>query len=305
MKVVFLGSSSFAVESLKALVESEYDVVAVLTQPDRKVGRKRKIQGTPVKEYAVEQSLEVLQPEKSSEVYEVIAPFEPDFIVVVAYGLLLKQDVIDLPKLEILNVHGSMLPDLRGAAPIHFSLMRGDTETGVCVMRVEKKLDAGPVYACSKVEILLQDDFESLHDRMAGIGAKTLVEVMDGIAKGNLEPEVQDENRVTYCGKITKEFGEIDFVRHSAKEIVNRFRALKDWPGLKFEFKGVRFGLKDFEMADMNLQPGEFCLVEGELFVGTKKGSLKINQIQPESKRAMKPTEFLLGNPDFFEKVPE
>jgi methionyl-tRNA formyltransferase len=300
MKVVFLGSSSFAVESLKALQKSDYDVVAVLTQPDRKVGRKREIQGTPVKEYAVSQGLEVLQPEKPAELYDVIAPFEPDFIVVVAYGLLLGQDVIDLPTKEILNVHGSMLPDLRGAAPIHFALMRGDTETGVCVMRVVKRLDAGPVYACGRVEIDEEDDFTSLHDRMAGIGAHTLVDVMDGIVNGTLQPEDQDENRVTYCSKITKDLGEIDFVRHSFKEIRNRFRALKDWPGLKFEHDRVRFGLKTFEKVEIDLKPGVFKFVDGELFVGTKKGSIKIVEFQPESKRVMQPKDFLLGNPDFF-----
>lgn len=302
MKVVFLGSSTFAVQSLQALLKSEYNVVAVFTQPDRKVGRKQQLQGTPVKEFAVDNGLQVFQPEKSSELYDLIAPLEPDFIVVVAYGLILNQEVIDLPKYDILNVHGSMLPDLRGAAPIHFSLMRGDTKTGVCVMRVERKLDAGPVYDCSEIEILENDDFNSLHDKMAETGAELLVKVLRNF--DDYKPQVQDENRVTYCAKITKQFGEIDFVRHSAKEILNRFRALKDWPGLKFEHKGLKFGLKDFEIADINLKPGNFVVQDHQLFVGTKKGSIKINEFQPESKKAMKPVDFLLGNPDFFEIKP-
>lgn len=302
MKIVFLGSSGFAVECLKEIKD---DVVAVFTQPDRKVGRKQELKGTPVKEFAFEQGLDVLQPAKASELAGLIESFEPDFIVVVAYGLILPQEVLDIPKNDTLNVHGSLLPKYRGAAPIHFALMNGDEKTGVCVMRVSKRMDAGPVYQCVSIDIDPEDDFATLHDKMALAGAKLLKNTLNEIVEINLEPIIQDEPRATYCSKITKEFGQIDFVSMSAKEISNRYRAFKYWPKLSFEYKDKRFKLLDFEVTETELNPGEMRWSEDGLLVGTKKKSLLIKDIQPESKSPMQILDFQLGNPDFFETEPE
>ena len=241
MKIVFLGSSSFAVKSLKALVGSDHEVVGVFTQPDRKVGRKQELKGTPVKGFALDEGLDIFQPEKSSELFDLIKPLEPDFIIVVAYGLILKQEVIDLAKIDTLNVHGSLLPRLRGAAPIHFALMCGDKKAGVCVMRVVKKLDAGPVYSYSEVDIQKEDDFASLHDKLADLGANLLVDTISFILDESIKPQDQNDSLATYCTKITKDMGKVNFIAMSFKEIWNRYRPLNIGQGyfLNMEAKSL------------------------------------------------------------------
>jgi len=299
--VVFLGSAEFAVDSLKVLHESEqFDIQLVVTQPDKKFGRKQEFLGTPVKKYAEAANLTLAQPERASDIYEAIERVDCDFLVVVAYGKILPKDVIELPTFEALNVHGSILPKYRGAAPIHYALMNGDDQTGVCVMRVVEKLDAGPVYGCKTVDIYAEDDFDSLAKRMAKEGAELLVDVMKLITEDSINPVDQEDSMATYCSKISKDFGDIDFVSMSAKEINNRFRAFKNWPKLRFEYKETYFQLVDFDVIDTDLSPGEFSIKEDGLHVGTKKRGLLVRVIKPQSKSEMAVDDFVRGNPDLF-----
>jgi len=304
LKIVFMGSSDFAVKSLEALVEmGNIELVSIFTQPDRKVGRKRELKFTPVKEKALEIGLPVFQPEKSSDIYPLLKDKETDFIVVVAYGLIIKQDVIDLPKFEILNVHGSLLPKYRGASPIHAALANGDKKAGVCVMKVVKALDAGSVYKCAEIDITKEDDFAILHDKLALLGAGLLPQVVLGISKGKIEAVEQDEEQVSVCRKIKQEDSLIDFENMKAEHILNLFKAYKYWPKLWFVFKDKKIKLLKFKFIDdLNLNAGEFLTRDEFLYVGTLSKTLQLIEIQAESRKAMNVSDFLRGNPDYFEK---
>lgn len=198
MRIVFWGTPDFAVQSLKALLNSKHKVVAVVTQPDKPKGRGKKVQPPPVKIVAQENNIPVYQPEKiknNKEFFETLKNLNPDIFVVVAYGKILPKDIIELPKYKTINVHASLLPEYRGAAPIHRAIMEGKNKTGVCIMEITEQLDAGDVYACKETEITEKDDIVSLHDRLAKLGAELLVEVLDKIEKGEIQKTPQEHEK--------------------------------------------------------------------------------------------------------------
>jgi methionyl-tRNA formyltransferase (EC 2.1.2.9) len=250
MRVLFWGTPDFAVKSLKALIESNHQVVGVVTQPDKPKGRGQKIQPTPVKEEALKHNTPVFQPEKiknNQEFLETVKKINPDISVVVAYGKILPEEIINIPKYKTINVHASLLPEYRGAAPIQRAIMEGKDKTGICIMEIIKELDAGDVYACREVEITEDDDIISLHDKLAEEGARLLIEVLDKIEKGEIDKKPQNHEKATYAKPIEKSEGKIDFSR-SAKEIFNQIRALKVWPKAYAKFRDEEVKILDAKL---------------------------------------------------------
>jgi methionyl-tRNA formyltransferase len=291
MRVLFWGTPDFAVKSLKALIESNHQVVGVITQPDRPRGRGQKIQPTPVKEEALKHNIPVFQPEKiknNQEFLETIKKLNPDISVVVAYGKILPEEIINIPKYKTINVHASLLPEYRGAAPIQRAIMEGKDKTGVCIMEIIKELDAGDVYACREVEIIEDDDIISLHDKLAEEGARLLIEVLDKIEKGEIDKKPQNHEKTTYAKPIEKSEGKIDFSR-SAKEIFNQIRALKVWPKAYAKFRDEEVKILDAKIVECNVNalPGEIIKADEKegIVVKTGDGCLLLKIIQfPNSK---------------------
>jgi len=288
MRVLFWGTPDFAVKSLKALIESNHQVVGVVTQPDKPRGRGQKIQPTPVKEEALKHNIPVFQPEKiknNQEFLETVKKLNPDISVVVAYGKILPEEIINIPKYKTINVHASLLPEYRGAAPIQRAIMEGKDKTGVCIMEIIKELDAGDVYACREVEITEDDDIISLHDKLAGEGARLLIEVLDKIEKGEIDKKPQ---KATYAKPIEKSEGKIDFSR-SAKEIFNQIRALKVWPKAYAKFRDEEVKILDAKIVECNVNalPGEIIKADEKegIVVKAGNGCLLLKLIQfPNSK---------------------
>ncbi|WP_457636210.1 methionyl-tRNA formyltransferase [Persephonella sp.] len=291
MRVVFWGTPEFAVESLKALLNSKHQVVAVVTQPDKPKGRGKKLTPPPVKVVAQEHGIPVLQPEKvksNKELYEELKRLEPDIFVVVAYGKILPKEIIELPKYKTVNVHASLLPEYRGAAPIHRAIMEGKEKTGVCIMEITEQLDAGDIYSCVEVPILEEDDITTVHNKLAKAGADLLIDVLNKIEKGEITKTPQEDSKATYAKPIKKEEGRIDW-NGSAREIFNQIRALKVWPKAFANFRDKQVKILEAEVLDETAagNPGEVVqIIKGKGFVvQTGKGKILIKKLQfPNSK---------------------
>jgi methionyl-tRNA formyltransferase len=234
-RVVFAGTPEFARASLQALVQAGTVPVAVLTQPDRPAGRGKKLTASPVKEYALERHIDVLQPAslRSSDSQAAIAVLDADILIVAAYGLLLPQAILDLPRQGCLNVHASLLPRWRGAAPIQAAILADDKETGISLMAMTAGLDCGPVYATRAIAIGASETAGELHDRLAVLGGELLVEQLDAIATGELAPRAQDDQLATYAGKIQTAHAQLDWAA-SADELLRKVRAYNPVPGAWF-----------------------------------------------------------------------
>ena len=291
LRVVFWGTPDFAVESLKKLIKSKHQVVAVITQPDKPKGRGKKITPPPVKVEALKHNIPVFQPEKvknNKELYEKLKQLNPDIFVVVAYGKILPEEIINLPKYKTINVHASLLPKYRGAAPIHRAIMEGQEKTGVCIMEITKELDAGDIYQCREIPITDEDDIISIHNRLAEEGAELLIEVLDRIEKGETVKIPQKHEEASYAKPIKKEEGKIDW-KKSAREIFNQIRALKVWPKAFSNFRDKEIKILDAEIVDEISEGnvGEIVeTVKGKGFiVQTGKGKLLVKKVQfPNSK---------------------
>jgi len=231
MRIVFAGTPEFAAEHLKALLNSPYEIVAVYTQPDRPAGRGQKLMPSPVKQLAVAQGIPVLQPPtlRNAEAQAELAALQPDLMVVVAYGLILPQAVLDIPRLGCINSHASLLPRWRGAAPIQRAVQAGDSESGVTVMRMEAGLDTGPMLLKVSTPISAEDTGGTLHDRLAAMGPPAVLEAVAGLAAGTLQGEVQDDALATYAHKLNKDEARIDWSR-PAVELERLVRAFNPWP---------------------------------------------------------------------------
>jgi methionyl-tRNA formyltransferase len=231
MRIVFAGTPDFSVPVLQAILESGHRVVGVYTQPDRPAGRGRKLAAGPVKQLALQHNLEVFQPGslRGADDRELLAGLQPDLMVVVAYGLLLPQAVLDVPRLGCVNLHASLLPRWRGAAPVQRAILAGDSETGVCLMQMEAGLDSGPVLAEVRTPIAADETGGSLHDRLSRLAARLLAEHLDDLDAGRLQQRVQDESQVTYAHKLDKREAAIDW-KTDALQIERQVRAFNPWP---------------------------------------------------------------------------
>ncbi|HSW55940.1 MAG TPA: methionyl-tRNA formyltransferase [Ignavibacteriaceae bacterium] len=297
MKIVFMGTPDFSFPSLKILIESNHNILAVVTQPDRERGRGQKLSFTPVKQFAVENNIPIYQPEKlkgNSEFVEQMKALEPDLFVVVAFRILPKE-VFEIPKFGSFNLHGSYLPKYRGAAPIQWALINGETETGLTTFKLAEKVDTGNIYLQEKVEIYPEDNFESLHDRMSELGAKMVFKTVNLIESGNFELNQQDDSLASPAPKITKEICMIDWNK-SAIEIHNLVRGLSPHPAAYFinNDKVIKI-YKTEVISGMNLLPFQFHQTKTELIIGCGKDALRILEIQQEGKKRMNIEEFLRG----------
>jgi len=273
------------------------EIVAVLTQPDRPAGRGKHLRASPVKQMALENGLEVMQPEslKDTGWQKKLAELQPDLMVVVAYGLMIPAPLLALPRLGCWNIHASLLPRWRGAAPIQRAIEAGDEETGVCVMQMEVTLDTGPVYHCLATPVGPQDTAGTLHDRLATMGAQALKHCIEMVMTGQLpQPTVQDETRVIYAQKLSKAEAELDW-NQSAEVLQRRIRAFNPWPVTWSELGGQRLRIWRAEVVDnvVGCKPGQVVADRQSLIVGTEEKSLKILEIQRAGGQRMTIEQFL------------
>ncbi|MBM7555508.1 methionyl-tRNA formyltransferase [Halanaerobacter jeridensis] len=303
MRIVFMGTPDFAVPSLEKLCEADLtDVVGVITQPDRKRGRGQNLQAPPVKEVALDYDIEVYQPQKvtSEEGLDKLEEWAPDLIVVVAYGQILGKEVLDLPDLGCVNVHASLLPKYRGAAPLHRALIEGEDVTGVTTMQMDEGMDTGDIILQEEVEIIPQDTVGSLHDKLATTGANLLLETLEQIEAGTAPRIPQNSDQATYAAKVSKEDGEVDW-EQSARDIWNLVRGMNPWPGAYTYKDEELLKLWDSEIYDetasSDFTPGTVVKTDDEqgIIVQTGEGQLLITQLQPANKSRMSATDYLLG----------
>lgn len=312
MRIVFMGSPQVAVPSLEQLVTAKYNVAAVYTQPDRPAGRGRGITASPVKEAALGWGLEVVQPEslKPAEVLARLAGYKPDAIVVCAYGQILTQAVLDLPPLQCINVHFSLLPRHRGASPVAAAILAGDEFTGVSIQLVRKKLDTGPLLVSGAVPVMPADNTGTLSVKLSIIGARLLQEALTGWERGEIIPREQDESKATYFGQVSKEEGEIDWTK-PAEDIWRQVRAFQPWPGSFTRWNGKQLKINEAAVvkAETGADYGRVVALpeyEGGVGVITGRGILRVLGIQYEGKRAMAAAEFVRGRREFIgAKLPD
>jgi len=301
-RIIFAGTPDFAAPSLAALLAGPHEVVAVLTQPERPAGRGRKTRPGPVKSLALEHGLPVLQPLtlKNTDSQQALKELAPDLMVVVAYGLLLPPAVLALPVHGCINVHASLLPRWRGAAPIQAAVRAGDARTGVCLMQLEAGLDTGPVFACASVDIGSRETAGELHDRLAGLGASLLVEKIDAIFSGELIARPQSADGVCYAGRIQKSDARLNW-QVSALELDRQIRAYAGWPVADTLLDGQQLRVwqaEPAELAGATATAGDIIDADHEgLLVQTGDGVLRLLQVQLAGRGRMRAAEFALGHP--------
>lgn len=300
MKIVFAGTPEFAVPTLQTLIDSPHEVVAAYTQPDRPAGRGRKLTASPVKDLALTAGIPVAQPEnfKAAEAVQALADLQPELMVVVAYGLILPQAVLDIPKFGCINVHGSLLPRWRGAAPIHRAVMAGDSKTGVTIMKVVKKLDAGDMLYKIEYPIGAQATSGELHDRLSELGAEALLKVVDMIETGTLQAEAQDESLVTYAHKLEKQEAVLDW-RQSAVELDRKIRGLNAWPVAQTTCNGqvLRVWRSEVLNRPAAAAPGTIDSSAQTLDVATGAGMLRLLEVQLPGGKRINGKDFLNAHP--------
>ncbi len=300
MRIIFAGTPAFAAETLKALINTEHETCAVYTQPDRPAGRGRKLTASPVKQLAQEHNIPVEQPInfKSDDAIQTLAGYQADLMIVVAYGLLLPQVVLDTPKLGCINVHASLLPRWRGAAPIQRAILAGDKESGVCIMQMEAGLDTGPVLSEARCPITEEDTAQVLHDRLAILGATTLVETLKDIEQCQRNAKPQNDELTSYASKLDKKEADIDW-QLSAQNILRKINAFNPWPVAQTIWHDAIFRIWRAQLVrEETQQPaGQIIKVDKVgIDVATSDGILRITELQLPGKRAMSVQDFLNAN---------
>lgn len=299
MKLVFMGTPDFAVPCLDALTAAGHEIAAVFTQPDKPKGRKYVLTPPPVKVWAQRREIPVYQPQtlRDAAAEQILRGISPDMIVVVAYGKLLPEAILNLPRCGCVNVHASLLPRHRGASPIQWAIVCGDRETGVCTMRMDVGMDTGDILERAATPIDPDENFERLHDRLSEMGAKLIVSTLDGLTRGSIRPTPQPEEGVTKAPIITKEMGLLDFTK-PARELHNLIRGFDPWPSAYTFLNGRR--LKVIAARPDEAGQGAVGAVvesDGRLTVGCGAGTLELLTVQPAGKPKMSAAAFLQGHP--------
>jgi len=296
LNIIFAGTPDFSVPPLKALLASDHRIVAVYTQPDRPSGRGRKLTASPVKELARAEGLRVVQPEslRKPEAIAELRGFSADLMVVVAYGLLLPRQVLEAPRLGCINIHASLLPRWRGAAPIQRAILAGDAETGVCIMGMEEGLDTGPVFLARAIPIRADDTGGSLHERLSVLGAEALMQALPGIADGTLLPQRQNDSEACYARKLEKREADIDW-HDSAELIARKVRAFNPWPVAQTRWEDAYLRIWEAHPIDgLTANPGTvMAATRHGIDVSTGHGLLRVTHLQAPGKRAMAVADFL------------
>jgi methionyl-tRNA formyltransferase len=294
-RVVFMGSPDFALPTLKALSQ-HYDVVGVVTQPDRASGRGRELKPPPVKLLAQELSIPVIQPEKlrQSEAMEQLRSWNPDLIVVAAFGQILRKDVLELPPHGCINVHASLLPRWRGAAPINAAILHGDEETGITIMKMDVGLDTGPILTQRSIRLTREDTAGSVFEKLSQLGADLLVETLPDYLSGKIQPVPQPEDGSTYAPMLKKEEGHLDFT-HPAEELERRVRAFNPWPGAFMDFDGTLLKVHRAHVEAGEAEVGQKLIYRDQPAVGAGNGLLVLDEVQVAGKKTMSGKAFLAG----------
>lgn len=297
LRIVFMGTPQFACPTLQMLIDRGENVVAVVTQPDRPKGRGQQLQQPPVKELALKYGIPVMQPLKvrGAEAVEEIRSFNPELIVVVAFGQILPKALLDIPPLGCINIHASLLPRYRGAAPLNWCLINGEVETGITTMMMDVGLDTGDMLLTRTTAITPEDDASSLHDRLANLGAETMAETLDLLKGGKLAPVKQDDSLSSYAPMLKKELGEINWLA-TTTSIINLVRGITPWPGAYTKHEGKVIKIHKVRAGSGSGAPGEILQAGKEgIETATADGSIIIEELQLEGKKRLKAAEFLAG----------
>jgi methionyl-tRNA formyltransferase len=294
-KVVFMGSPDFALPSLRALAK-QYEVVGVVTQPDRASGRGREVKMSPVKTLAQELDLPLMQPEKlrTPEAMDQLRAWAPDLIVVAAFGQILKKDVLTLPRYGCINVHASLLPRWRGAAPINAAILAGDDKTGVTIMQMDVGLDTGPMLAQKSIHLTLDDTAGSVFRALSTLGADLLIDTLPRWIAGEIQPQQQDDTLATYAPMLKKEAGKLDFTR-DVNELERLIRAFNPWPGAYMEFDGAILKVHRAHVEAGTAEAGQRLIIQNQPAIGARSGILVLDEVQPAGKKSMSGKSFLAG----------
>jgi len=299
LKTIFMGTSDFAVPSLQALAQPGFEVVCVVTQPDRPAGRGMALKSSPVKQEAGKRNLPVFQPEKvrATEAVERLKAFHPDLIVVASYGQMLPVTLLQMPRLACLNVHASLLPKYRGAAPIHYAVMAGDKETGVTLMYMNEKMDEGDILLAKRSPIGSDETVGEVHDRLALLGAEVLLEGVSLLRQGRSPREPQNQAQATYAPSLKPDQSFLDWKR-PARDLHNQVRGLNPWPGAKTRFAGDSLHLFRTQVVAQEGTPGSVLGISKEgICVAAGNQALLLKEIQPPGKKRMNAYDFTLGHP--------
>lgn len=300
-RIVFMGTPDFAVPSLQALIaQSGYEVVGVVTQPDRPAGRGNALKAPPIKQVAEAHGIPVIQPEKLRFAYETLSAWQADLFIVAAFGQILPQKALDMPKRGAINVHGSLLPRWRGAAPIHAAIRAGDAETGITIMLMDAGLDTGAMLSKRAIAILPDETAQSLHDKMAQLGADLLIDSLPRYLAGEIVPQAQDETQVTYAPQIEKDEGRMDWSR-PAEELERLVRAFTPWPSSFSTWQGKQLKIHRAALgqAESQGEAGRVSQTAQGLGVQTGAGMLLLKEVQLEGKKRLSIEEFVRGQADF------
>jgi methionyl-tRNA formyltransferase len=297
-RIVFMGTPDFAVSMLKALIDAQYQIVGVVSQPDRPVGRKKTIEPTPTKKLALKHAIPVFQVQKIRTDYLFIEELKPDLIITCAYGQILPKALLAIPERGCINVHASLLPKLRGGAPIHHAIIHGHTKTGVSIMKMSEKMDAGDIYAQAELPIEDSDNVGVLFQKLADLGSQLLIKVLPSILSHNLSAIPQNESEVTYAPTIKREEEKISWERPS-QEVFNLIRGLSPNPGAYTEIQNV--SIKIFQAVPVqwegSQEVGTIMINNDILYVKTKDGAVSLLEVQQAGKKRMTIKEYLKGQP--------
>jgi methionyl-tRNA formyltransferase len=301
IKIIFAGTPDFAVPSFQSLFnDKDFEILAIITQPDKKVGRKQILSPTPIKIEAEKNKIDVWQPEKIKEYEEKIIKAKPDLGVVIAYGQIIPQSILDIPRYGWINIHGSLLPKYRGAACVQAAILAGDKETGITIMKIDKGLDTGPILKQTKIKISEEDTTETLSDKLAKLGAGIITETLKNYVSGKIKPENQNNSQSTYVPTLNKEDGKIDW-KKSAEKIERMVRAFNPWPGVWTNRQDRKMKIISVSHDILKIKKykiGEIFLLDKKLCVQCGQDALIIKNLQLEGKKETSAEEFLRGHKD-------
>jgi len=286
-KIIFIGTSQFTVPPLEKLIKNKYNIIKVITAPDKPTGRKQEITPSPVKKAALKYNLPLLQPEKIAEVKSEISASQPDLIILAAYGQMIPKNILDIPKFGCLNLHPSLLPKYRGPSPIQTAILNNEKFTGLTIMLMDEKIDHGPIIGQKKITITSDENYQTLEKKMARLAANFLIEILPQYLQNKIKPKAQDETKATYTKILTRQDGQIDW-QQSAQAITRKVRAFYPWPGTWADFNGKR----------VKILKAKAVAQQQEATLPTREGFLLLELVQPAGKKPMTGQEFFRGHPD-------